>query len=190
MGFNLYNLGVIRECRLNVGILEYRSPITYKLHQCKTSLVDSCEWQRNIFYSKSVAFVLYANDKVYIGRYDGKVSIYRRSDMLLLGLQNWDVPARPSTVCCGYYCEGGMPYEVFLDRSDAKTLYCGFHNIEAALVNGGRGMVFDLSYAAAMSEKRADGGPWYIYLEGGVRCATECRIIQDELWRRDCTVYL
>lgn len=190
MGFNLYNLGVIRECRLNGGVLEYKSPITNKVSQCMTSLEDSCEWQKNIFYSRTVAFVLYTNDKAYIGRYDGKISIYRKSDMLLLGIQNWDIPSHPSTVCCGYYCEGGVPYEVYLDRTDAKTLYCGFHNIEAALFEGGSGKVFDLSYAAAMSERRVGDSPWYIYLEGGVRCATECRTIQDALWRRDCPVYL
>ena len=190
MGFNLYNLGVIRECWLDGGVLHYKSPITDKVSKCMTSLNVSCEKQQNIFYSKSVAFVLYTNDSMYIGRYDGKISVYRKSDMLLTGIQNWEVPMHPPTVCCGYYCEGGMPYEVFLDRSDLTTLYCGYHNIEAALVNGGRGVSFDLSYAAAMSEKRRGESPGYIYVEGGVRCATECRTVQDALWRRDCPVYL
>ena len=58
MGFNLYNLGVIRECWLDKGTLKYKSPVTGHVDVCETDLDVSVSPQTNIFYSKNVAFFL------------------------------------------------------------------------------------------------------------------------------------
>lgn len=199
MGFNYHNLGLIRECWIDNGILKFKQPMTGEEVACQTDLDVSVPKQTNIFYSKTVAFLLYADDKCYIGRYDGKVSVYMSRDIktslrnngpLLIGLKNWKIPPHPHTATCGYYCTGGMAYEIYLNMDDGQSLYCGYHFMEAKLAKRNYGEIFDLTYAVAMTEKQCQDIPWYIYTEGGIQCETECRSVQDSLWKRNCPVFL
>lgn len=188
MGFNLYNLGVIRECWLDNGVLKYKSPVTGQVDICETDLNVSVSPQTNIFYSKNVAFLLEENGVRYIGRYDGKVSLYNKNN-LLVGLRNWVVPPHPPTAVCGYYKPRGAVYEVALNLSDKQSLYCGHHNIEARLVKPAD-YEFDLSYAVGVCQQSPGSEVLHIYRRGGVACGTEFWTVQDELWQHHCPVFL
>lgn len=188
LGFNLYNLGLIRECWIENGTLCFISPVTSQVTKCNTSLNVSVPRQLNIFYSPSVAFLLEAAGKKYIGRYDGKVSIYA-GDNLLIGLQDWEPPAKPHTKACGYWCNGGVTYDIHLNLDDGKTLFCGYRNMEARL-KGALPRAFDLTCAVQHSSHHTADGPWYIYEEGGKLCETEQRSVQEALWRRDCPSFI
>lgn len=189
MGFNLYNLGVIRECWLDKGTLKYKSPVTGHVDVCETDLDVSVSPQTNIFYSKNVAFFLEDETTWYIGRFDGKVSLYNKINQLLVGLRNWVVPPHPPTAVCGYYKPMGVVYEVALNLSDKQTLFCGHHNIEARLIRPAD-YDFDLSYAVKICQQAPGSEKLHIYREGGVECGTEFRTVQNELWQRNCKVFL
>lgn len=193
MGFNLYNLGVIRECWLENGMLKFKSPVTGEVTACETDLSVEAHPQKNVFYSKTVAFFLTTKDAdrqvKLIGRYDGKISIIDAKSGLLVGLKNWVVPPHPPTAICGYYKPMGMVYEVALNLSDKQSLYCGYHNIEARLISPAD-YDFDLSYAVGMCEQSAGSDKLHIYRKGGTECGTEFWTVQDELWKHDCTIFL
>lgn len=189
MGFNLYNLGVIRECWLDNGTLKYKSPTTGKISECFTDLEVSTAPQTNIFYSKTVAFYLTDEEHAYIGRYDGKVSVYDKETFVLTGLRNWNVPPHPVTRVCGYIKPIGAVYEVVLDLQDRQSLYCGYHNIEAKLIAPAPDTL-DISYAVAMCQSSPASEDFHIYREGGVLCGTEFRTVQDKLWKQDCPRFL
>lgn len=193
MGFNLYNLGVIRECWLENGTLKFKSPVTGQVTACETDLDIEVEPQTNIFYSKTIAFYLlpYFNGRkiCLIGRFDGKVSIVDAETNLLIGLRNWVVPPHPPTAVCGYFKPQGVVYEVALNLSDKQSLYCGYHNIEARLIRPAD-YDFDLSYAVGVCEQLPGSDKLHIYRKGGVECGTEFWTVQNELWKRNCPVFL
>jgi len=174
-------------------MLKFKSPMTGEVTACETDLEYDTTPQTNLFYSKNVAFQLMTNTKarslMYIGRFDGKISVYDANSKLLVGLRNWAVPPHPPTAVCGYYKPRGVVYEIVLDMHDRQSLYCGYHNIEARLKKPAD-YVFDLSYAVLMCEQAMASEDFHIYKEGGIACGTEFRTVQDDLWKHHCTIFL
>lgn len=189
MGFNFHNLGNIHECWIENNLVFYRQTSTGKVYSYHTALNVTLPAQTNLFASNTVAFLLYDDEKEYIGRYDGVISIYRRSDDMLVGLSNWKPPEPPSLKLCGFYDSPFGPDEIKLDMRDQQTVYINYKVIEARLKEP---LTLKLDKDMSLLSTRAcpEEGPWHIYNERGESVAVDDWFIQDEVWRRDCTVFL
>lgn len=189
MGFNLYGLGNIKPCRISQGILYYTLPYSGKTFSCPTSLQISIPEQTNLFVSKTVAFFLEDEEKYYVGRYDGRISIYRKSDNMLVGLQSWECPPYPMLCECGFYKTviGNVP--VRLDTRDCVTLYVDFKRMEAKLRKPMyEKLISNLTVSKTYSE--LSNTEWYIVDKEGNYAEVDAWNIQDDLWKRNCRIFL
>ena len=189
MGFNLYSLGNIHKCWIEDHKVFYEQTATGKVYSYETALDVTLPAQKNLFVSDNVAFLMYSEDKEYVGRYDGVISIYRRSDNMLVGLSNWKPPTYPPLKTCGFYQSPVQPEEIYLDLRDQQTVYVRWRNIEARLPKR-LNLVFDEPLTVVGYEAFVDEGPWFIYDKGGERVEVDVWFVQNEVWRRDCTILL
>ena len=186
MGFNNHGFGNIHECKIQDGYIFDIMPISGSVYRYPTRLPVNIPAQTNIFVSDTVAFLLYHEDKVYIGRFDGIISIYRESDMLLVGLNNWDPPAKPYVRQIGMlHCPTGfIPLQ--LDMRDKLTIYNRYKRAEGRLT-----APFDATeYTLGNNEVVRDWSDVQLVTEGGEVYGIDCWNIQDSLWRQNCPVYL
>lgn len=189
MGFNLYSLGNIHTCWIENHKVYYESTATKIVYSYDTALDVTLPKQLNLFVSDNVAFLMFDDNNKYIGRYDGVISIYRKSDDMLVGLSNWKPPTYPPLKSCGFYTTPVQPDEVMLDLRDKQTVYVRWHNIEAK-VKVPIDLKFDEPMGIISYEAFANEGPWHIYNERGEPVEVDVWFIQKELWRRDCTILL
>ena len=147
--------------------------------------------QRNLFVSFDVAFYLFKEDTVYVGRYDGCVSIYRKcanDKLLLLDIQKW-TPRALNLIEAGYKRGHAVMYPIYLSTHDYQTLYCAYRNAEGHLKEPFHGEflisaeVLDLLAVNTTEE-------FSVFNERGELLETVNWTIQEELWRRDCPVFL
>jgi hypothetical protein len=76
------------------------------------------------FISNVVMFYLEHKGVCYVGRRDGTFSGYRLSDDMLVRCGTWDPPAERQNVTIGIYNDDtGLPWTVFLDKTDLRTAY-------------------------------------------------------------------
>ncbi len=189
MGFNYYNLGNIHPCWIEGGYVCHEVEVSHSIYRYQTALELSLPRQQNIFYSHMVAFWLQDTEKEYIGRYDGVISIYRRSDNMLVGLSNWKAPFRCATPITGFYLAPTGKSEVFLDSRDGVTVYTKYKAQEGLLE---RKIVDPFSDALGVITDNQFNGQesCMIFDRGGDSVAVNIWYPQDSLWRRDCRVYL
>ena len=186
MGFNNHGLGNIHECKIQDGFVYDIMPLSGSQYRYPTRLPVNIPAQTNLFVSDTVAFLLYHEDKVYIGRFDSVISIYRKSDMLLVGLNNWDAPEKPYVRQIGLLnCPiGCVPLQ--LDMRDKITIYNSFKRAEGKLTKP-----FDAEdYTLGINKVVRKWDDVQLVAEGGDLYAIDCWNIQDSLWRRDCPVFL
>ena len=185
MGFRNQGLGNIHECWVENGMICEKSPFSDITYKYPTRLQLDIPKQLNLFVSPLVAFYLKHEGNVYIGRYDGSISIYRESDMLLVGLNNWDAPDKVATAIIGFQrCSNGLR-EVLLDLRDRQTVYVDYHDIEAYLTTPFLG---DETSLQAFGEFN-DMGSWYVVTERGEVIGVSVWNIQNDVWRRNCPVF-
>lgn len=189
MGFNLHSLGNIHKCWIKDHKVFYEQTASKIVYSYDTGLDVDIPPQQNIFVSDNVAFLLYHEGKQYVGRYDGVISIYRQSDDMLVGLNHWSPPVYPPLKTCGFYMSPVQPEEIFLDLRDKVTVYVKWHNIEAKLsepIN----LVFDEPLCIVDYSIDTTPGSWHILNERGVPVEVDVWFIQNEIWRKDCPVFL
>lgn len=131
MGFCNRAVGNVRSCYIKDGFVVEKSSLTGEEFKYPTRLDVNIPEQCNLFKSYTVMFYLEHEGKVYIGRTDGFISIYRKSDMLLVGINNWDAPCRLITRTVGFYIRPNGVADIRVDARDRRTLYVGWRNIEA-----------------------------------------------------------
>lgn len=189
MGFSQYRFGNIHECWIEDGLVCQEMPCTKQVYKYPTRLTDNIPRQLNIFSSFNVAFLLYHEDKMYIGRNDGWISIYRADDGLLVGLNNWDAPNAPITSLIGFFNSTDGIRDVYLDMRDKQTIYSTWRRAEARLT-----LPFDGSYTDIIDIESYAPAPtladWYLYSKGGERIGVDVWSVQEALWREDCKVFL
>lgn len=92
----------------------------------ETALPFDVEEQTNYFDSNRVAFVLFKDESMIVGRLDGTIGIFDKDSGLLTGLNWWKCPGFPLTPIGYTYGAGANRFmKVFLDLRDGKTIYCG-----------------------------------------------------------------
>ena len=189
MGFNLYGLGNIKPCWVSNGILYYELPFTGKTFSCETSLQVSIPKQTNLFASKTVAFYLEDENNTYVGRYDGRISIYRKTDNMLVGLQLWVVPPYPPLCECGFYKSVKGNISVKLDTRDCATLYVEFKRMEARLKHPMyEHYISKLTVSKTYNDRSQN--EWYVVDKEGNYAEIDAWNIQDDLWKRNCRIFL
>lgn len=189
MGFNLYGLGNIHKCWIKDHKVFYEQTASGAVYSYDTALDVEIPPQKNLFVSDNVAFLLYHDGKEYIGRYDGVISVYRQSDDMLVGLSNWNPPTYPPLKTCGYYRTPVQIEEIFLDLRDQVTVYTKWHNQEAKLSKP-LNLKLDESWLIVNYEMDATIGTWHILDEGGVPVEVDVWFVQNEVWRRNCPIFL
>lgn len=189
MGFSNRGYGVVHPCWINGGQISYLDGLN-KTRSFPCTIDVNIPKQLNIFYSTEVAFYLEKDNDVYIGRYDGFISIYKKcSDRLLLtGLQHWDPPELELDVA-GYKRGHSVLYPIYVDKSDCQTLYCAYLNAEGHLRNPFKGeFLTDCRVVEALSS--TVDKQFSVFSEGGDLLETDVWLVQESLWRRDCKVFL
>lgn len=121
MGLSYYRFGHILPCSITKGYVCFKLP-SGKVIQCATNLHVELPEQVNHFRSPYVMFLLYDDEKEYIGRYDGSISIYKKGTNLLVGLNNW-VPPECEICQVGWYGYATQLFEIYLNKLDMSTLY-------------------------------------------------------------------
>lgn len=125
---------------------------------------------------------------MYIGRYDDSISIYRMSDELLVGLNNWKAPKYPETCLCGFRTIGKMLSEIHLDLRDRQTLYvCGDRDegLLSTPIKSGFNLHDSVFSAILDSSNR-----YSIYNERGEPVEAKFWPLQKEIRVQDCRVFL
>lgn len=188
LGFSYYRYGRIKPCGVKDGYVYYRLPSGLVIKH-STKLEIEIPEQCNLFISDTVAFLLYDADKMYIGRYDGSISIYRLSDNLLVGLNNWQAPKYVETKLCGFHNEGSHLDEIHLDLRDRQTVYiCGlgaeglFSHPIASDFN-----LNDSSFSASVFGTQRD---YSIFDERGDPIEAKFWPLQEGVRLRDCRIFL
>lgn len=186
MGFSYHGFGNIHYCWIQDGVIYEESSVTGVIRKHLTRLPVNIPKQLNLFASKTVAFLLYHEDKMYIGRYDGIISIYRKSDNLLVGLNNWDVPNKPYTTRLGFIKTSTGLKEILLDVSDYKTLYMKWKGAEGLLNKPfpkGSYVIGDCPVSDSWKDT-------VFITEGGEVYVIDVWNIQEDVWRHNCQVFL
>lgn len=189
MGFNFHGYGNIHSCWISGGYVYEETICTKRVYSYATRLNVEIPKQLNLFVSNTVAFLLYHEDKMYIGRYDGVISIYRRRDNLLVGLNNWDAPKVPYLYTAGFLDTAAGARSVKLDKRDNLTLYTRFNRIEAKLE---KPFEYDYSSMVNVHEKSMDGdmSKFKVYTEEGEVIGTDVWFVQDDLRRQNCPIFV
>lgn len=189
MGFNLYNLGLIKPCWVENGNVCYELTGSGTILRCPTRLQKDIPRQLNLFMSKTVAFLLYDDESMYIGRYDGVISIYDRETEILTGLNNWDAPAYPPLKVCGYYRSPVQLCEINLDLRDKVTAYVNYNSMEAVLTTP-INVQFEEELNLVGAEIEPKIGSVSIYNERGEEIEIKTWSVQNDVWRQNCRVFL
>lgn len=188
MGFNYYNYGNIQPCRVEGGNLIYRLPSGKEIVK-KTQLKVDIHEQCNLFISDTVSFLLFEGGLMYVGRADGSISIYRESDELLVGLNNWEKDQFPETQLCGFYKENGGLSEIHVDCRDWQTLYiCGEY-----MQSYSRHELpheFNLDKAVFDARIFGCGGSYHLFDSKGVRLRGFIWTVQDDVRQRNCRIFV
>lgn len=188
MGFNYYRYGHIKPCGVEDGYVYYMLPSGTKVKH-KTQLSINIKEQTNLFISDTVAFLLYNEDKMYIGRYDGSISIYRVSDELLVGLNNWEPPRYVETKPCGFCKFGEYLDEIHLDLRDNRTLYICGRGSEACL-SAPISSDFDLCTSSFCVSVLGSDNDYAIFDERGDPIAAKFWPIQEDVRIQNCRIFL
>lgn len=190
MGFSVRGYGVINSCEISNGVVRYIDSLGHG-YSFECTVKDTVHLQCNLFVSFDVAFYLFEKDMVYIGRYDGNISIYRKcanDKMLLLDIQHW-TPIALNLREAGYRRGNTVVYPIYLNTLDNQTLYCAFRNAEGHLKEPYTGE-FLLSAEVIDALSANIDKEFSVFNERGERLETDDWVIQDALWRRNCTVFL
>lgn len=187
MGFNYYGLGNLNPVGIKDGFVYCRLPSGHEI-KYPTKLDFDIPEQVNLFYSETIAFILYHEDKMYIGRFDSSISIYRLSDELLVGLNTWEAPKYVETVHCGFYRLKGKSYEIHLDLRDRKTVYvlglgiqgCSSKELEKE---------FNIDESNLASNIDVNN-TYHICSERGEWVEINNWTVQKDVRRRNCPIYL
>lgn len=189
MGFNYYNLGNIHPCWVENGFIHYEVETSHTIYKHETALQVNLPRQTNIFYSELVAFYLQDLDNVYVGRYDGVISIYRKTDNMLIGLSNWKAPMHCGMNLVGFYYTPAGKREIYLDSRDSKTVYVSYKSMEGLLERAVTKPLIDaLGYVTEQSLSEKDS--YVAFDERGESVAINFWHTQDSLWRRDCRIFI
>ena len=188
MGFNYYQFGNVHPCGISNHQVYYTLPSGLKISH-ETSLDVEIPEQLNLFISNTVAFMLFHEDKMYIGRYDSSISIYRVSDELLVGLNTWNPPRYVETRACGFYNYDGFIKELHLDLRDKRTVYIGDLYIQGVLEKPLVDEIdMDLSFfSAKVIGTRHD---YSSYKKGGESVEVNIWTVQEGIRSRDCRIFL
>lgn len=189
MGFSQYQYGNIHDCWIENGYVCHETACSHSVYKYPTPLEVNIPRQKNIFMSFTVAFLLYHEDKMYVGRYDGWISIYRMSDNMLVGLNSWRAPSPPLTILIGLFSSHYGIKEVYLDTRDRVTVYTKWHRAEAKLTRPYAGDYTDIFDIEALAPAKSLGD-WVFYTERGEQIGVDVWSIQDALWKYDCRVFL
>jgi len=190
MGFNFFSLGNIHPCGVQNGKIYYVLPSGKHVYfQTQLDSSITIKEQTNLFYSKTVAFLLYHDDLMYVGRFDKSISIYRTSDELLVGLNFWEPPRYADTVCCGFYNDSGSIEEIYIDLIDKQTLYISGTNMEG-LANKPLDIDFDLDAAVFSARVFGNDKNYHIFTKRGEAIEVDVWTIQDDLRKRNCRIFL
>ncbi len=188
LGFSYYRYGRIKPCGVSGGSVYYTLPSGYRVMHSTQLQVEIPE-QTNPFISETVAFLLYHEEKMYIGRYDGSISIYRMSDELLVGLNNWEAPKYVDTQVCGYYSEGSLLDEIHLDLRDRQTVYICGHGSEG-LLSAPIEPKFDLHSASFSATVFGASEDYSIFNERGEPIEAKFWPLQEDVRSHNCRIFL
>ncbi len=186
-GFNYFGFGNVHPCGIKDKKVYYTLPSGVAIHN-NTSIDFEIPEQMNLFVSDTVMFLLYHEDKKYVGRKDGSISIYRTSDELLVGLQNWKAPAYAETMLCGLYNSSGM-YEIHLDLRDKRTVYI-LGGYRQGVLKKPAPERFHITDAVVSANAFGQYNNYSIFDERGDPVEADFWPIQEEIRRRDCAIFL
>ena len=192
MGFNYFGYGGICPCSLSNGILKQKLP-SGRIVEYATQLdvnIDIPE-QTNYFVSKTVMFLLYDKNLMYIGRKDGSISIYDMSqNELLVGLNAWSAPKIVETMIVGLYRNHTNLQEIHMDLRDNQSLYIRGLPITSKFTKPVKDYNFNMDRAVLSAEIYNNGNHYCISYEGGEPVYEDVWVIQTELRGGDYRVFL
>lgn len=188
MGFNFFNYGNIHPCGISNGFVYYVLPSGKNVY-FPTSIEGEIPIQTNLFISDRVAFILYSEDKMYLGRYDKSISIYRKSDGLLVGLNTWEPPKYSETVLCGFYNMKGEMHEIHLDLKDKQTVYICGTNLEGKLKEPIKSE-FDNESSLFSATVHGNAENYHIFSQGGEPIEVDVWTVQDDVRKQNCPIFL
>ena len=186
MGFNYFGYGCVQPCGVINGKVYQVLPSGVRV-EYHTKLDVTIPEQVNLYYGKTIAFLLQYDGKEYIGRFDGSISIIRQSDGLLVGLNAWEAPKRPEVIACGMYAEKGIPQVCYLDNRDRQSLYIQDQPVSSKLVAPYTGSFNRLD--STLSFLIDNTGIGHIYTKGGDALATAVWNIQKSVRGRNCRIF-
>lgn len=186
MGFSYHGYGNVHYCWIQDGLIYEESGVTGVIRTYPTRLAVNIPRQLNLFASRTVAFLLYHEEKMYVGRFDGIISVYRESDNMLVGLNNWDVPSKPPVRQIGFMKDPSGLKEVLLDLNDNRTLYMLWKGAEGCLDKP----FPPGSYTLADTEVSEKWRDVRFVAERGDMYAIDVWNIQTDVWRQNCKVFL
>lgn len=175
MGFNYYNYGNIRECRIADHKIQVKD-LYDNITEYSTSIELETDWQCNLFLSQYIAFVLYTYDKrEIIGRFDGSITVYKGS--LMVGLNSWKpkvaLPVKP----IGYYRASNLQH-IMLDCTDNQTVFVDYLRYEARL---DKPLLKEPNLTTALALIEQGVKPSIILLQGGEEVEVPVWSIQNTL---------
>ena len=189
MGFNQHQYGNIHACWIEDGFICQETSCTHVVYKYPTNLAVNLPKQVNLFFSFTVAFLLYDAERMYVGRNDGIISIYRRSDNLLVGMNSWEAPGFPPLCTIGFFNTPNGLREVYLDTRDRRSLYMKWRRIEASLERP-----FTADYTDIFDPEAMAPAPtfdkWCLYTKGGDRIGIDVWFVQDDVGKQNCAVFL
>lgn len=188
MGFCYFGYGHTHPCKISGGKVSYLLPSGMWV-SANTALQEEVREQTIPFLSDTVAFYLEDNDKSYVGRYDGSISMYRLSDDLLVGLNYWEAPKYPNTVLIGYFNNDYTLGEVHLDLNDHRTAYVSGAFMQGCFPEPVYGDI-DLFASESMAAARYKQRDTYIMKGDDSLVAENFWSVQKNLRVRDCRVFL
>lgn len=187
MGFNYFNYGTVQPCAIQNGKVLHRLP-SGKIIEYPCALDVDIPEQTNFFYGETIAFWLKHNGLSYYGRFDGSITIIRDSDGLLVGLNHWEAPKRPTVQHCGIYLEHGLQQSIYVDLRDRQSLYTYGQPISSALLNPCNEEFDTLSSTVSSLIEGVISG--HIYTKGGEALGTKVWNIQKSIRGRNCRIFL
>lgn len=189
MGFNYFDIGQIHPCGIANKQVYQKLP-SGKVISYPTGLDITVPEQLNLFISDCIAFVLYDNENEYIGRFDGTISIYRKSDDLLVGLNFWTAPKVPNVIPCGYLYNGKIHSDIFLFLDDGQTVATADSRYESILTKPTSNREFDFDKAMLGCLTATKPRTPCIYDKGGHVYETGSWNVQTDLWKQNCKIFL
>lgn len=189
MGFNYFGYGNIHPCGVHDGYVYYTLPSGLVTKHSINLNIEIPE-QTNCFISDTVAFLLYKNDRMYIGRFDTTYSVYRCSDGLLVGSGSWDSPIFPHVMNCGYtHKPGGGADGVYIDIRDKRTIYMPAQGKEGLLPKESD-LQFDMDFALISVNAYVVMEDCHMFDSGGVYIGVTNWTVQNEVRCKTCPIFI